>query len=214
MSLTEQLSAQFQGFHQNAPPQFKGPILAAMDEHKSSFKPGAALQIGQAFPDFSLSNAVSEKVSRDDLLAKGPFFITFYRGEWCPFCNLAIGALQAHLDEFTVKGVTLVAVSPELPNGNLSMTEKHDLKFPVLSDQGNQLARKLGIIFAMPDSLRPVFDMTGHNLKKTNGDDSFEVPLPAAFLVDGKGVVRNSYVDPDYTKRIEPTTALGWIDAL
>lgn len=140
--------------------------------------------------------------------------ITFYRGTWCPFCNLALAHLQKHLAEFEAKGVTLVAISPELPDTSLSESEKRGLKFPVLSDAGNAYARKLGIVWKQPDSLRPVFDSFGHNLPKRNGDDSLEVPIPTTLLVDGKGVVRNAFIEADYTKRLEPAVALEWVNKL
>lgn len=127
---------------------------------------------------------------------------------------MQLASFQKHLAEFEAKGVSLVAVTPELPNETLSTTEKQGLKFTVLSDVGNQYARKLGIVWKMPETLRPVFKTLRHDLVKTNGDDSFELPIPASLLVDGKGVVRKTFVDPDYTKRLEPETALGWIDTL
>jgi peroxiredoxin len=214
MALAPQLENQFEGFKKNAPQPVQEIVGKAMKDHISSFKPENAIQIGDQFPSFTLPNAVGENVSSADLLGKGPMLISFYRGEWCPFCNLEVAALQARLGDFQAKGVTLVAVSPELPNGNLTMTEKHALQFPVLSDKGNTLARKLGIVFKQPDSLRPIFDKFGHDLVGRNGDDSFEVPVPATFLVDRKGVVKNSFVDPNYIKRLEPSTALEWVDAL
>ena len=122
--------------------------------------------------------------------------------------------LQKHLPAFVAKGVTLVAITPELPDRTLSTTEKIELKFPVLSDVGNTFARKLGIVWKQPDTLKPVFKQFGHDLKEFNGDDSFEVPYPATILVDGEGFVRNLYVEPDYTKRLEPEVALGWVDEL
>jgi peroxiredoxin len=118
------------------------------------------------------------------------------------------------LDEFTAKGVTLVAITLELPDNSLNMIEKHELQFPILSDVGNEFAKKLGILFQMPDTLRLVFDNFGHDLVTRNGDDSMAVPILATFLVDRKGVVRNLYIEADYTKRLEPSTAVGWIDAL
>jgi peroxiredoxin len=151
-----------------------------------------------------LRDTLGKQVTSGSLLGNGPIVITFYRGEWCPICNLALHHLQKHLDEFAAKGVQLVAISPMLP----------DLKFTVLSDEGNKYAKQLGILFPMPDTLRPVFDKFGHNLKRDNGDDSFVVPVPATFLVDQKGIVRNAFVDTDYTKRVEPATILEWIDAL
>ena len=110
--------------------------------------------------------------------------------------------------------MTLVAISPELPNQSLSTTEKHALEFQVLSDVQNKLAKELGILFAQPESLRPVFKNFQHDFEKRNGDDSLEVPVPASFLVNKDSVVVKSFVDPDWTKRLETEVALKWIDEL
>ncbi|KAL9121401.1 MAG: hypothetical protein Q9187_002040 [Circinaria calcarea] len=158
--------------------------------------------------EFRLTNAVGQEVESADLLAQGPLLVTFYRGEWCPYCNLALAAMQKHVDEFTAKGVTLVAISPELPDQALTTTQKHDLKFPVLSNVGNRFAKQLGIVFPQPEAMRPVFEIFGHDLKACNGDDSLEVPVPATFLMDQKGVVRNAYIEADYSQRLEPSTAM------
>jgi len=214
MSLASDLSAVYDRFQKNAPPATVEVITAATTNFRSSFNPSSTIQAGDPLPAFHLSNALGQPVHSADLLAHGPLLISFYRGEWCPFCNLELRALQQNLDRFTARGVTLVAISPELPNQSLSTTEKHDLKFPVLSDVGNRLARELGIVFAQPESMRPVFRALGHDLRARNGDDSFEVPVPATLLVDREGVVRNVFVDADYTKRLEPETALEWVDAL
>jgi len=140
--------------------------------------------------------------------------ISFYRGEWCPYCNMAIKALQDSLPAIKAKGVTLVAISPELPNLSLTMQEKHDLQFPVLSDLGNNLARKLGILFQQPDTMVPILKAYGVDLQTRNGDNSHVVPFPASYLIDSKGIIRYAFLDPDYTHRLEPSTALGWIDEM
>ncbi|TPX19038.1 uncharacterized protein E0L32_011282 [Thyridium curvatum] len=214
MSLATELQQVLAGFQQNAPEPVKAMITAAKAQIEADFNREAAIHEGDKLPGFTLPNALSEEVSSSDLLKKGPLLITFYRGTWCPFCNLALVHLQKHLTEFEAKGVTLVAISPELPDTSLSESEKRGLKFPVLSDAGNAYARKLGIVWKQPDSLRPVFDSFGHNLPKRNGDDSLEVPIPTTLLVDGKGVVRNAFIEADYTKRLEPAVALEWVNKL
>lgn len=214
MSLESQLSSVLDDFKQNAPADMMEAIGSAKAGFLASFDRSSAIQVGDTLPEFRLSDAVGKEVTSADLLAQGPLLITFYRGEWCPFCNFAVAALQKHLDEFKARGVTLVAISPELPNHSLTMAEKHALEFPVLSDVGNRFARQLGIVFRQPDTMRPVFEKMGLDLKTRNGDDSLEVPIPATLLVDQKGVVRNAFIEPDYVKRLEPSTALEWIDAL
>ncbi|RFU80737.1 thioredoxin-like fold [Trichoderma arundinaceum] len=214
VTLASQLSNLAEGVKQNAP----APIVSIIDESiaglKASFDKSAVIQAGATLPSFKLPNALGQEVTSESLLAKGPVLITFYRGEWCPFCNLALRSLQQHLDKFHAKGVTIVAISPELPNTSLSTTEKNELKFEVLSDVGNKFARQLGIVWDQPKSVQAVFDAFSVDLKTRNGDDSLAVPVPTTLLVDTKGVVRNIHTDPDYMQRLEPTTALKWADAL
>ncbi|KAJ5573511.1 uncharacterized protein N7459_007938 [Penicillium hispanicum] len=174
----------------------------------------AIIQVGDRLPDFSLQNAVGVEQRSADLLAQGPLLITFYRGEWCPFCNIALAGLQRYLPEFLSRGVNLVAITPELPNGTMTMTEKHELKFAVLTDLHNGYARQLGIVWKQPDTLKPVYEALGHDLSEKNGDDSFEVPLPATILVDQDGTVQNTYIEPNYFKRVEPKEVLQWIEGL
>lgn len=215
MSTTaEQLQSTLDNFTQHAPETVKEPINRSRAEIVASFDESKVLQPGSKLPDFELSDASGKAVTRDKLLAKGALLITFYRGSWCPFCNIALHGLQQHLAEFTSKGVTLVAVSPELPDNSLTTKEKNELEFEVLTDTNNKFARELGIVWQMPDYIKPAFDGFGHDLDKRQGNDEFEVPVPANFLVDRNGTVRNVFVDPDYTKRLEPTTAIEWANAL
>jgi len=214
MSLAHQLSAVYDNFQKNAPAQITQNINTVNSDFEAVFKSQTTIKVSDKLPSFALSDALGKEVTSDELLKKGPLLITFYRGEWCPFCNLALRSLQLNLDKFQAKGVTLVAISPELSNTAPATTEKNELKFPVLSDVGNKFARELGIIFPMPDSMRPTFKAFGHDLVERNGDDSFEVPVPASLLVDKKGIVRNTYINPNYWERLEPSTALEWLDAL
>ncbi|KAM5354706.1 hypothetical protein ACJ41O_001353 [Fusarium nematophilum] len=210
MSQAEQLDAIAQKF--KAMPGSE-KINNAVDTFTQTFKPSAAIQVGSKLPDFLLSDATGKQVSSADLLAKGPLLITFYRGEWCPYCNIALQFLQRHLEEFTKRGVTLVAMTPELPDHSLTTAQKNKIEFPVLTDLHNDFARKLGIVYDQ-SSAREIFQQLDVSLVHRNGDDSYEVPVPATLLVDGAGVIRNAYVEPDYRKRMDPEVALKWIDDL
>lgn len=212
MSLAAQLQATYDGFHSSVPKDVSEPILKSTAEFKASFDINKAAKVGDKFPSFSLPDIhATEKTNAD---FKGATLFSFYRGEWCPYCNLELKALQNHLPDLKARGVSLVAISPELPDQSLSTTEKNDLEFTVLSDVGNKLARGMGIIFAQPDYLVEVAGKVGVDFKARNSDDSYVLPVPATFLVDEKGIIRNSFIDPDYTKRLEPETALAWIDAM
>jgi len=213
-TLASQLSNVYSTFEKQAPKPAFNTIKDEKANFLAVFDPSKAPQVGDRFPDFDLSNAYGEQVRTTDLLASSAFLITFYRGEWCPFCNLALRDLQKHLDEFKAKNITLIAISPELPNNSLTTIEKSELKFEVLSDVHNKLAHQLNIVWAQGQPMQQLLDSFGHNLPKRNGDESYEVPVPATFLVDQSGIIRNSYVNADYTKRLETTEALKWVDAL
>ncbi|KAI2471084.1 AhpC-TSA-domain-containing protein [Annulohypoxylon bovei var. microspora] len=213
MSLQAEIDQVNKGFDK-APEEIKGPIIASRLDFAKSFDASNAIKVGQKLPEFSLPDSLNKTVKSSELLANGPLLITFYRGGWCPFCNLALHALQARLPEIKAKGVTLVAVTPELPDTSLTTSEKQGLEYPVLSDVGNKFAHKLGIVWAQPDTLRPIFAKIGNDLKARNGDDSYEVPIPATLLVDRDGTVKNLFLEADYTKRLEPAVALEWINAL
>jgi peroxiredoxin len=213
-TLAADLQAAYDGIMKAAPKETTQLINTTRADFIATYDPKSAIQVGDTLPQFKLSDAMGKEVSSKELLKRGPLLINFYRGEWCPYCNVTLQSLQKHLDDFTAKGVTLVAISPELPNTSLSTVEKHALKFPVLSDVGNKFARQLGIIFQQPESLRGVDKQFGFSIEERNGDDSLVLPVPATILVDAGGVVRRTFVEADYTKRLEPIVALEWIDAL
>jgi len=214
MSLATDLSTLKDRAHAQMPKEYSHAISKSIEDFKQTWNPANAINVGQPFPDFSLSDATGKQVSMKELLSIGPLLISFYRGEWCPYCNLALKALQDSLPAIKAKGVMLVAISPELPNQSLTMQEKNKLQFPVLSDVGNSLARKLGILFQQPDTILPIMKAYGVDLQARNGDDSYVVPFPASYLIDSRGMIRYAFLDPDYTHRLEPSIALGWIDEM
>ncbi|KAL6907232.1 thioredoxin-like protein [Trichoderma evansii] len=198
----------------NLPETSMNIIWKAKDNVQKQFDVKSTIQPGEKLPEFVLSDARGVLVSSVDLLAKGPLLITFYRGGWCPFCNLALRAIQQRLEDFQARGVTLVAITPEQPDASLSTTEKNELKFPVLTDDGLQLARKLNITWEQPKELVDLVNSSGADLEKRHGNDSAEMVIPTTLLVDQKGVVRNIYAEADWMKRLEPQEAMNWVDAL
>ncbi|RAO66614.1 uncharacterized protein BHQ10_002626 [Talaromyces amestolkiae] len=214
MSLTQDLQETYINFKETAPEAVLNTLGSGVQELKNVFDPSKTIQVGQGFPSFELKDATGKLVSKDALLEDGALLISFYRGEWCPFCNLELRALQKRLPEFKAKGVSLVAISPQLPDNSISTVEKHELQFTVLSDVENKLARQLGIVWSQPDTFRPLFQGLGVDWQKLYGNENLEVPIPATFLVDKDGVVRNMFLDPDYTKRLDPETALEWATKL
>ncbi|KAI0482934.1 AhpC-TSA-domain-containing protein [Xylariaceae sp. FL0804] len=212
MSQAEQLSAITAGFA-NAPEAVRNALAAGHEKFMTTYDASKVVKAGDPLPAFEMSDATGQTVTSESLLAKGPLLVTFYRGSWCPYCNVAVGFLQKHLADFEARGVALVAVTPELPDTSLSAAEKAGLEFPVLTDRHNALARKLNIVYDQ-SSARGLHAARGIDLRARNGEDTWEVPIPAALLVDQSGVVRNAHVDPDYKDRLDPRTALEWIDAM
>lgn len=169
-----------------------------------------AAKAGDAFPvSTTLLDAHGRRFDLASLVAAGPLLVTFYRGGWCPYCNLELRAYQARLAEIRAAGVALVAVSPEMPDHSLTTAEKNDLAFPVLSDPGSALAAALGIRFTLSDTVRPFYEKAGHALPARHGDGAWALPMPATFLVAKGGLIRAAFVEPDYRRRVDPAQALG-----
>ena len=140
--------------------------------------------------------------------------LNFYRGGWCPFCNLELQTLQARLPEIKALGATLVGISPETPDNSLTAIEKHQLEFEVLSDVGNKTARKFGLLFTVYEEMRPLYLKWGLDVPASNGDDSWELPVPATYVIDRNAVVHAAHVDKDYTKRMEPDEVIAALQEL
>lgn len=173
-----------------------------------------ALKVGDTIPGFSLPNAKGENTNSNALLEQGPLVIAFYRGGWCPYCNLELRALQQLLPEFEKVGAQLVAISPQTPDNSLSTQEKNELSFEVLSDVGNNIARKFGLLFTMPTDLQQLYAHFNLDIPKHNGDQTFELPMPATYVVDKNGVIQYAFIPADYTKRAEPSEVLEVVKGL
>jgi len=185
------------------------PALAVMDAETSrlaaSDLASHALKIGDTAPDFILPDAHGLPVRFYSLLARGPVVIVFYRGGWCPYCNLHLRGFQRALPQLQELGAQMVAISPQLPDNSLSTQEKNELAFPVLSDVGNKVARQFGIVFELNDELLQLYRQFGHALEEANGESGKrELPVPATFLADHQGIIRLAHVDVDYTRRMDP----------
>jgi len=173
-----------------------------------------ALQVGAPAPDFSLPEARGATIELAALLARGPVVVTFYRGSWCPFCDLQLRAYQAVLGEIHGLGAVLVAISPQTPDYALTDVEKKQLAFPVLSDAGNLVARRYGLVFKLSDTLQQLQAGFGNPLPKFNGDESWETPMPGTFVIDRGGIVRLAHVDPNYMVRLEPAAIVAALRGL
>jgi peroxiredoxin len=174
-----------------------------------------ALREGDVAPDFSLPDTRGHMVALKTLLDRGPVVISFYRGGWCPFCNLELRGLQRVLPEIVQMGASLVAISPQLPDNSLSTQEKNQLTFPVLSDVGNIEAKRFGIVFTLPTALVDANRAIGRELVEINGESgAAQLPMPATFVLDKSGVIRLAFVEEDWSKRLDPDIVLDTLRGL
>lgn len=212
MSLTAELQAVTESVRKQVPAEFFSTMAKASTKLAASGIVGSALQQGGRMPDFELPDATGKMLKSTDLRKRGLLLVSFYRGGWCPYCNLELKALQDRHSEISAAGATLVAISPQTPDFSLTTQQKNNLQFPVLSDQGNKVARQFGLVFTLDASLRPIYQAFGVDLKAHNGDASFELPVPATYLVASNGDVLEAFVNTDYRSRLEPQTVLAWIE--
>ncbi len=214
MSLEKSIREFNQEFMKQVPDEVATVMQCATQRLHDSGIEAKALKVGDKIPSFSLPNAYGKKVSSDLLLAKGPLVINFYRGEWCPYCNLELKAFQDVLSEINALGAELVAISPNLPDSSLSSIQKHSLKFEVLSDIGNRYARELGLVYTLDEQLQPIYKQFEIDIPAINGDDSYEIPMPATYVINSEGIVKMAFVDADYTKRLEPSDVIKILKSL
>lgn len=172
-----------------------------------------AKKMGDQAPGFTLTNQSREDVSLDSLLEQGPVVLMWYRGGWCPYCNLTLRAYQQRLDDLTSLGATLVALTPELPDRSISTAEKEELGYQVLSDVGNVVAREYGVVFQLTEGVRANYEQN-FGLSAYNGDDSGELPLAATYVIDRDGTIRWAFLDADYRNRAEPADVIAALERL
>jgi peroxiredoxin len=197
----------------NAPAWIHEPMHRATAELIASGAADRALKVGDRAPDFVLTDPDGHPVAARDLLAHGPLVVSFYRGVWCPYCNMDLQAIQAALPEITARGATLVAISPQTaPNSRRSQRD-NKLDFTILSDPRNDVAAAFGVRFALPDYLVDLYKNVFQNdLELVNGDPSWTLPMPARFVIGQDGTILYAEVHADYTRRPDPEELLPVLD--
>ena len=218
MSLQDKLDAFKANFEAGKPPYSVPPSVIetmhrATAELIASGQAERALKAGDKAPIFLLNDSDGHLVSSAELLSKGPLVVSFYRGVWCPYCNMDLQALQEALPAFTAAGASLVAVSPQTAVNSRKSVRQNGLGFPILSDPGNELAARFGLRLRLPDYLIELYKSLRNDLTAFNGDPSWTLPMPARFVVGLDDVIRYAEVNPDYTRRPEPLDILPAIRA-
>jgi peroxiredoxin len=180
----------------------------ATDELIASGAATQTLKAGNTAPSFVLNDPDGRPVSSAGLLAQGPLVISFYRGIWCPYCNIELQALQEALPAFRERGANLVAISPQSAVNSRKSRRTNSLDFTILSDPGNETAAAFGLRFALPEYLIKLYKSLNNDLPAFNRDTSWTLPMPGRFVISRDGVIRYAEVNPDYTHRPEPADVL------
>jgi peroxiredoxin len=173
-----------------------------------------ALEAGDVAPEFALSSADGQLISSRALLSQGSLVASFYRGGWCPYCNLDLQALKEVRPEIEARGASLVAVSPQTQANSRKSQRDNKLTFPILSDPGATVADQFGLRFALPGDLIEVYKQFGADLAEVNDDPSWVLPMPARYVIGTDGVIAYAEVNPDYTRRPDPSQLLPILDRL
>jgi peroxiredoxin len=205
VTLREELSERASQGWADLPPERRAMYERSAVALEASGISSRALGEGDTAPDFELPDPTGRMVRLRDLRANGPVIISFYRGQWCPFCNLELRGLQRALAEVEAAGATLVAISPNTPDVTSNTVQELELEYPVLSDHDNQVARKFNLVYEMTQENIELYREIGRDIGTLNGTGKWELPVPATYVVDSRGTIRYAFVDLNHRRRAEPS---------
>lgn len=200
------------GWAAKASDEIKRIYGEGIDDVANSGILSSAKQLGDTAPNFTLQNATGKAVSLSDYLQNGPVVLTWYRGGWCPYCNITLRHLQQSLPAFQAKGAQLLALTPELPDKSLSTQEKNELSFEVLTDTDLGVAKAYGIVFKLIEEVGEVY-RKNFSLLDYNGNDTDELPLAATYVIQADGKITYAFLDAEYRNRAEPADILAALEA-
>lgn len=207
-SLKEKLIAFSADFKLKAPQEAQDLMQKSLDDLSTTSLVETAHTKGDILPSITLPNIKGQDVSLQEILEKGKIVLFFYRGGWCPYCNLELQAIQELLPEFEAKGVRVIAISPDQAQEAEKTVEKHQLGFEVLVDKDNRVAKELGLVYQIPAELNDLYLQFGINLEESQGNSDRELPLAASYIIEQDGKISYAFLDEDYKKRAEPRDIL------
>lgn len=201
--LKDRLEARKKAFKKKAEKRIQDAFQRGLQAVRETEVAKSAKQVGELAPNFSLQNAQGKTVSLQDYLAKGKVILIWYRGGWCPYCNLTLREMQKELPNFKAEGASLLALTPELPNNSLNTKEKNQLEFEVLSDVGNKVAKQYGVVFQLTPEVAEIYNQA-FKLNEHNGDTTNELPMAVTYIINQDGTIAFAFLDEDYRSRAEP----------
>lgn len=203
MNLKEELGAFAQKMSINAPQEVLQTMGTEIGKLAESGIMSTALKQGNKAPDFELKDTEGNIVSLNSLVQKGSLVISFNRGNWCPFCNIELKHLQNKLCEINITGANLVVISPQLPEKSAELIAQNGFEYPILFDQGNEVARKFGIAFTLAEPLIPIHIAFGMDIPAHNGDESYTLPIPATYVINSNKEIVFSSINPNWMERAD-----------
>ncbi|HSB77078.1 MAG TPA: peroxiredoxin-like family protein, partial [Terriglobales bacterium] len=202
--LREELEERRALAEQYVPAEIQAVNRQTVEQLLASGMAGRALSVAAQMPGFELPDQDGNPVSSQEMLSRGRLVVCFFRGRWCPFCVAQLEAMNSAVPQIQSGGANLLAISPQTAKQAFFMRDQHHLRFPLLSDSNNQVARRFGLVYSVPQEQKAVYSRTFINLPFLNGESSWELPIPATYIVERSGTVLYASADPDYTRRPEP----------
>ena len=212
-SLSEDLDRFVKEFIDTAPENVQRDFNQGVEEVRSSGILDKAINVGDYAPEFELLNAIGKQVKLYDELQKGPVVLVWYRGGWCPYCNLQLQHIQMKLAEIHQAGGQVIAISPELPDKTMTTKERHSLQFQVLSDASNEVADRYKLAYTVPNYVVDHYDLSS-KLNTHNGNDENRLPLAVTYVIAKNGVVEYAFLDADYKNRATPEEIITVLNTL
>ena len=212
MSLREKLDEQWRRTQSEEIRQGYEALVAQL---VASRMPEASLKAGGRIPEFELPNVEGRLVGSEELLGRGPLVLSFFRGGWCPYCRLELGALQEALPDIEARGGSTVAITPDTGGAFAAVKRDNRLGFEILSDLDYGLELLFGIVFKLPDAIRNIYLRLGINLGARHGNrHAWLLPIPATYIVDRRGIITHANVDPDFRRRMEPSEIIAALNRM
>lgn len=208
-TLTAQLEELAAGSAKRHPGAAQDTMRQAIDDLIASEIVKTSFKTGDQLPEIILENALGVAINVNDILANHKVIIAFYRGGWCPYCNVQLKALQQFIPEFEAKGAKLIVIGPETPDNSLTTKEKNELTFEVLSDTDMKVARSLNLVFKMPQKLQELYWRFGIDLAANQGNTNQELPIAATYVVEQDGTISYHFLEEDYKLRADPQDILS-----